>query len=481
MYILKLSLQKLFSRPGSTLFSVLLFAIGCSIISLIVLAGKNFQHNVERNFAGIDLVVGAKGSPTQLILSSVLHADYPTGNINLREAENLARSPHVRQAIPIALGDNFRGFRIVGAPVAYARLYNVTLDQGQWYEHTLEAVIGANVARSTGVGIGDTFYGVHGFQQTGHAHPEFVYTITGVMNRVGGIMDNLILTPVASVWKVHEGHHHHDHDHDHADHHHDHEACCEHDHDQNHHHAEDHREHTHDHKHHDHHASDHAHPDQKEPLHIAEIRTRMEAGEDLSFEEMQLFQNFMMERESMVEGADREITAMLLQFRSPAGIIQLTRLINESTNMQAAVPALEMNRLMNLLSIGFDVLMLLAWVIIIISGINIFIHLCNTLRQGVRDIALMRIMGASRIRVFMLLVFQGALLAMAGWLLGVVLSRIIWLVLPSFDFIAVTGFVSIHPQEWFLLLYAILTGVAASLIPAWNAYNTDVHYTLTQK
>lgn len=484
MYVLKLALQKLASRPGSTAFSVLLFAIGCSIISLIILAEKNLNSSVERNFSEIDLVIGAKGSPLQLILSSVLHADYPTGNISMREAENIARNPLVKTAIPLALGDNYRGFRIVGAPVDYAELYNATLEKGTWYEHSLETVVGANVARTKGLQIGDTFYGVHGFQDAGHSHPEFLYTVTGILEQGSGVIDNLILTPISSVWKVHDGTHHDDHDESHP-------AHEDHDHESDDHHDTDHNHENGDHEHHDHaHAQDHfpeharaADQQQEQPVDpkIAAIQEMIEAGEDISQEEMQLYTEFMQQSQVDDGTEDREITAMLLQFRSPAGIIQLTRTINESTRMQAAAPALEINRLMSLLSVGFDLLLILAWVIIAFSGINIFIHLWNTLRREMQDIALMRVMGASQTRVFLLLVAQGVVIALAGWIGGIVLSRILWLLLPSFHFMTETGYAVLYPQELMLLLYALAAGFMASLIPAWNAYNADVHFNLTKK
>ncbi len=486
MYVLKLALQKLSTRPVSSAFSVLLFAIGCSIISLIILAEKNLTRSVERNFSEIDLVIGAKGSPLQLILSSVLHADYPTGNISLYEAENIARNPLVKKSIPLALGDNYRGFRIVGAPIEYAAMYNATLDEGAWYEHTLEAVVGANVARATGLQMGDRFYGVHGFQDAGHAHPEFLYTVTGIMKQGAGVMDNLILTPVSSVWKVHEGHHHDDHDHgdhDHDDQ--DHDSAGHHDHDHDHENCDhDHHDHDHNHSHSHYHAHegthDH-HPEQPVDPAIAAIKEMIEAGEDISLEEMQLYTAYLQQSQVASHDDKREITAMLLQFRSPAGLIQLTRLVNESTNMQAAAPALEINRLMSLLSVGFDLLLILAWVIIVFSGINIFIHLWNTLRGELQDIALMRVLGASRAKVFLLLVAQGVAIALAGWMSGMVLSRVIWLLLPSFHFMTETGAGTIYTQEIMLLLYALAAGFLASVIPAWTAYNADVHFNLTKK
>jgi len=473
MYILQLAWKKLLSRPGNTLFSVLLFAIGSGIISLIIIAEKNVNQSIERNFKGIDLVVGAKGSPTQLILSSVLHADNPTGNISLAEAEKIARHPLVEMSIPLAMGDSYKGFRIVGAPTEYAALYNADLEAGTWYSNTMEAVIGANVARSTGLGVGDTFYGVHGFQGAGHAHEEHIYTVTGIMKQGAGVPDNLILTPVASVWEVHDGHNHSegDHDHEHSDSGHEHTEAlhAEHDHD---------HEHPHDHDHtHDHHK--HEDPDEI-PSEIQAIQQKIDAGSDISLAEMQLYQQYQ-EGINTSNDDGREITAMLIRFRNPAGLIQLTRFINESTNMQAASPALEINRLVSLLSSGFDVMWVLAWIIIILSGINIFIHLWNTLRLGMHDIALMRVLGAGRTKVFLMLIFQGAVIAFLGWLAGIIFSRIVWILLPSLYQLTDSGWAILYLQEIFLLGYALFTGIAASLIPAWNAYNTDVHFTLTRK
>jgi putative ABC transport system permease protein len=466
MYILQLAWKKLLSRPGNTIFSVLLFAIGSGIISLIIIAEKNVNQSIERNFQGIDLVVGAKGSPVQLILSSVLHADNPTGNISLAEAEKIARHPLVEMSIPLAMGDSYKGFRIVGAPTDYPALYNAELESGIWYSSIMEVVIGANVAKSTGLGVGDTFYGVHGFQGAGHAHEEHVYTVTGVMKQGAGLPDNLILTPVASVWEVHDGHDHNhaeeDHNTEHSDHNHDHSDAVHHD----------------DHDHQD----DHHHHEGAEeiPSEIQAIQQKIDAGSDISLTEMQLYQQY---QDGIAGSHDdgREITAMLLQFRNPAGLIQLTRLINESTQMQAASPALEINRLVSLLSSGFDVMWVLAWIIIILSGINIFIHLWNTLRLGMLDIALMRVLGAGRAKVFLMLIFQGAVIAFMGWLVGLVFSRVVWILLPSIYQLTDSGWAILYPREAILLGYALFTGVAASLIPAWNAYKTDVHFTLTRK
>lgn len=490
MYMLRLALSRIFSKPGNSILSLLLFAIGGSIISFLILANQQMEEGIKRNLADIDLVLGAKGSPMQLILSSVLHADYPTGNISLDEAHQIAKHPLVEKSIPLALGDSYRGFRIVGAPVSYPELYNAEMGEGRWYEKSMEVVLGYKVAENTGLKTGDTFYGVHGFQETGHAHEDHVYIVTGVLKTRKGITDHLIFTSVESVWEVHE----HDHSgHDHSEHNHNGHNHNGHDHSGHDHNAHDRMEGAH----HDHH-SDHDHSHEDHHLHgvlnekeqnsekgavepvIVSIRKKIESGRDISREEMELYRKYLKDNEEECPDSNREITAMLLFYRSPAAHIQLPSLINETTTMQSASPVLQLNRLMKLLGFGFDMLRLLAWVIIVISGLNIFVNLLSHLRQSMGEIALLRVLGANSLKVFLLLLFQGIFLAFGGWLGALLLARLAGSVLPGFAFLQNWFFIQVQTNEWFLLLYMLGTGVLAALIPALKAYNTDVHFTLTR-
>lgn len=483
MFILKLAIQRLRSRPGNSLLSLLLFAIGASIITIIILAQKQMDQTIEKNLAGIDLVVGAKGSPLQLILSSVLHADYPTGNIPLADAERIGNHPLVEKWIPLALGDSYKGFRIVGAPLDYAELYGAELAQGNWYIDKMDAVIGAKVARVSGLNIGDEFYGVHGFQDVGHAHDEHIYTVTGILKPGIGVMDNLVLTNIEAVWAVHEGHDHshdhedHDHSHDHGDHDHSHDhGVHDHSHDHgDHDHSHDHGDHDHSHDHGDH---DHSHANDNMPAEIAVIQQKIQQGDDISREEMEMFQDFMAGKETSAED-DREITSMLLIYRSPAANVQLPRMINEDTTMQAASPVIQINRLLNLLGFGFDALRFLAWLIIVISGLNIFVNLYSILRRNSNETALLRVLGATPDNVFNLLLIQGVILSVSGWILGFFLSRAAGFFIPDLPFLQDWLFMPLQTNEIYLLLFMTITGILAAMIPAVKAYLTDVHFTLT--
>jgi putative ABC transport system permease protein len=183
---------------------VLLLSLGLASITFLLLVGAQLAKAFDRDLAGIDLVVGAKGSPMQLILSGVLHIDVPTGNVPLSAARELEQNPLVERLIPISLGDNIDGFRIVGTTPAYIEHYQAKLAQGQLWSEPMQVVLGANVARKLGLQMGQTFIGSHGLGAGGHAHGDNPYRVVGILQPNGSVLDRLVLTDSASVWKVHE-------------------------------------------------------------------------------------------------------------------------------------------------------------------------------------------------------------------------------------------------------------------------------------
>lgn len=203
MNLARLSVAYLRARPLNTALNLLLLALGAGTIVLLLLAARQVEERMGRDARGIDLVVGAKGSPMQLILSTVFHVDAPTGNVPLAEARKIAEHRAVKQAIPLALGDSFRGFRIVGTTHDYVEHYGGRLAAGRLWEKPMEAVLGAEAARATGLGVGGRFVGVHGFAEGGEEHGDFPYTVVGVLAPTGTVLDRLVLCNVESVWFVH--------------------------------------------------------------------------------------------------------------------------------------------------------------------------------------------------------------------------------------------------------------------------------------
>jgi putative ABC transport system permease protein len=422
---LRIIFKNLLHKPLSTTLSVVLLALSTGIISLLLLMQTQVEQKFENDLRDIDLVVGAKGSPLQLVLSAVYHVDAPTGNVPLAEIEKLAKSPLIKQITPLAYGDSYRGFRIVGTDTTYLAKYAATIATGKVFDADFQAVIGSAVAAKTGLTVGQTFAGTHGEAAEGEAHEAHPYSVVGILRPTNSVLDNLVLTNVQSVWRVHDEGHEHE--------------------------AEPPQPttppqlHTHTTGHHHDHAHDH---------------------DD--------------EAEAHPEVAERELTAALVRFRSPMAMMTLPRMIQTTTSMQAVVPALEINRLLHLMGIGVATLRALAAGIMLISGFSVFLTLFNRLRERRYELALMRSMGCSRVRLFGLLLAEGLLLAGIGAVVGLALSRLaLWWInrgaASEFHF-AFDG--RLLGAELWLVAATVGLGMLAALLPAAKAFNLNISKTL---
>ncbi|HYD96455.1 MAG TPA: FtsX-like permease family protein [Noviherbaspirillum sp.] len=204
-----LALKSLRHKPLTTAVNLLLMAVGVAMMSFVLSASQQLEDNALRDAQGIDLVVGAKGSPLQLILSSVYHVDIPTGNIPLAAQAQLQQNRLVKKVIPLALGDSFKGFRIVGTTTEYVAHYGGEIAQGKMFDGPMQAVLGAHAAATTGLTAGSRFVGSHGLGGNGDSdgHGDQPFEVVGVLRPTGSVLDRLVLTPVESVWQVHEAAH----------------------------------------------------------------------------------------------------------------------------------------------------------------------------------------------------------------------------------------------------------------------------------
>ncbi|MCR5876245.1 ABC transporter permease [Phenylobacterium sp. J426] len=343
MTLTGLTFAYLRDRALNTALNVLILSLAVATLVVLVLFSAQLGERFTRDAQGVDLVVGAKGSPLQLILSSVYHVDVPTGNIPLETVETLRADPTVAKAIPLALGDNFRSFRIVGTEPAYLDHYGAAVAQGRLWSGPGEAVMGAEVARRTGAGLGQQFVGSHGLGgDDGQGHDERPFVVVGVMAPTGSVLDRLILTSVESVWAVHGIAH---------------AAEAAH---------EDHAGEAHD-EHAGHAGEDAAHA-HEEPA-PANASQAAHAGEP-------------------------EVTAVLVSYRSALAAVRLPAFINRQTALQAAVPAVETTRLLSLVGVGVDAARALAGLLMLTGGLSIFVALYTALRQREADMAMLRVMGA---------------------------------------------------------------------------------------
>ena len=192
------------ARPLMTLLTTLLVALGMATVVIVTLVTGQFDERLRRDAAGIDLVVGAKGSPLQLVLSGVYHLDVPPGNIALSALDELRANRLVAQAVPISLGDSFRGFRIVGTEPEFLAMHAARFSSGQVFSAPMQAVLGARVAAEAGLTTGAQFAGTHGMAAGGPTHGDETYTVSGVLAPTGGVIDRLVVTSTASIWQTHE-------------------------------------------------------------------------------------------------------------------------------------------------------------------------------------------------------------------------------------------------------------------------------------
>ncbi len=423
-----LILAALKARWFNNVLSILLTACGVMIAVMVLLFGHHLQSRIAADTQGIDIVIGAKGSPLQLILSAVYHVDIPTGNISYEDARQWMTHPQVARAIPLALGDNWRGTRIVGTTHDYIAHYGGQLAAGRLWEHPFEAVAGADVD----IAVGDDFVGAHGLIEGGHVHDDETYHVVGRLEPTGTVLDRLLLTAVDSVLLIHgmeaiEGlperpassdHHEHSHSHDH--HHHD---------DHGSHHSHDDHHHDHDHHHHS-----HSH-----------------------------------------DGAP-ELTALLITVRAPVALMNLPRVINRESALQAANPAYEMARLTAMMGLGAKTLSALATLLVIVAALSIFTGLAGSLESRSGHLAMLRALGYSRPRIFKIITAEGLLVVICGLALGLACGYAGFAMLTEqIRPLSASGARAIiTPQVMWLGLAVLVAGLVAASIPALRAARIDV-------
>jgi len=467
MKLLRLSWKNIIYRPLSSGLSILLLAAGIAIILLTLLTSKQVDDKFKNNIEDIDIVIGAKGSRLQLVLCNIFHIDNPTGNIKYAKTKFLTKHPFVEKAIPISLGDNYQSYRIVGTTHDYIDLFKGKMAQGEKWQNPMEAVIGASLAKKFYLKIGDTFAGGHGLTESTHSHDNMLYKIVGILEPSGTVLDNLVLTSLESVWLVHSGESHQpvgtfavktiddfegdslafkvytdsiksidinaieeeiveveepafDSDHDHS--------TCNHDH------------------------------GPKSPEDLQKMLANMDS-------------------------ANLDVTAVLIKVRSVKGKLMIPNLVNNIDGLMAADVAIEMQLLTQLMSPAMGVMELLAYIIMFIAAISMFVATFNSLKDRQYEIALMRVLGSSAIKIFVTILLEGLILALLGFITGWLLSHLGMSIFASYlteqyhyDF---QGWIFLK-EELYILIGALVIGIVSALYPAFKAYSVDISNTLSK-
>ena len=335
MNIVKLSYKNIATKPLQTFLTVLILSLSIGLLLGVKQLNKVFESQLQQSLNGVDMVVGAKGSPLQLVLSAVLHIDNPTGNISFTEAKKIAEGRYIEEAIPISIGDNYKGYKLVGTTSEFIDLHKTSLENGKLFEKPFEVILGNAVAKNLNLKVGDTFNSAHGMIENAlESHDENPLKVVGVLKPTQNVIDRLIVTNLESIWHMHK-----------------HESSTE----------------AHNHE-------------------------------------------------------DDEITALLVKFSNKMGLLRLPRMINKDTQFQAALPKYELDKLFQFTAIATKSITWIAFAILFVSGISMFVCLYRMVKERAKELALVRTYGASRNTLIKLVFSQGLIIGVFSYAIGVLFA-----------------------------------------------------------
>ncbi|HEY5227372.1 MAG TPA: FtsX-like permease family protein [Opitutaceae bacterium] len=194
----------------STLITAGSLALAGGLLLSVWMTKAEAQKSFLQTTTAFDAVLGARGSKLQLVLNAIFHLEASPGNLSWKDYEVVRRYPAVQVAIPISVGDNLRGYRIVGTipslftDVEYApgKRYTVAPGGRLFDPSAKEAVVGSFAAGRLGLRIGDTFHPFHGLAYNPNEQHADLFTVVGIMEPTGTPLDRVVLIPIEGVQKM---------------------------------------------------------------------------------------------------------------------------------------------------------------------------------------------------------------------------------------------------------------------------------------
>jgi putative ABC transport system permease protein len=425
--------QRLFTS-GLTALSL---ALGVAlVVATLVIGGLVRDAFASGQGLGYNLIVGAKGSPLQLVLNSVYLVSKPIENISWRFYQEFLPAEtrpdgvagryagSVAKAVPICMGDYYRSFRVVGTSAAY--FDGLTLGDGRPFtfaagrnfrdDEFFGGVLGSAVAAKLGLAVGDTFSPTHGADD-GLVHDPF--TVTGILARTDTPVDRGVYVNMEGFY-LQEGH---------------------------------------------------AKP-------VPEGESAEQAGAEAA-------PPAQAGNPAPLPFNQREVTAILVETASPGGMppellaMGLKTTINEGRDGQAAEPVREIRTLLDLFVRPLELLLLLVTtLVVIVSAIGILVSMVGSALERSRDVAVMRALGARRSHVLTAVLLEAIILAVGGglfgWLLGHGIVAAIGPLITTNAGVSAGFFSSAPLGEALLVPFLVVLAILSALLPALAAYRTDV-------
>ena len=434
MNLFKIVTKNMRQRALATTLTGISVALAVALTVAIVHIKRGMQQRFEQSTLGYEMVVGAKGSPLQLVLNTVFNLDISPGNIPWTLVEKLQADKRVKAAVPFSVGDNYRGFRIIGTTDAFGETFGYKLVEGRWFtcsiealrdafkealEHSqeriakekgegptkpaahhhnaAEAVIGATVAKETGLCVGQKFIAAHGVEVSPNAeeHTDNPWTVTGILAPTGTAVDRGLYINLDSFYHI-EGH---------------------------------------------------------------EVR---ETGKP---------------EEKDNDPDPGQVSAVALKLRSPIHAFPIYREINDGDEAMAAFPAVEVRKLFAIVGNIDRILLAQAILIGLVAGVAIAVSIYNSMSERRREIAILRALGARRGTIFAIVVLEAVAICAVGAIVGVAGGHLIVMVANA-ALRHVSGFtvapLTMEMAELWVVAGSIALGALAGIGPAWRAYRTEV-------
>ncbi len=399
----------------STCITVLSAALACGLVMAVVSINRQSTEAFTSGASGFDAVLGARGSQLQLVLNSVFHLETSPGNIPYKRYLAVKKNVWVKTAVPLAVGDNYQGFRIVGTTAELFESFRYGKDRslgvekgGEFWKgfkpEKWEAVIGSMVAQRTGLKVGDAFNSYHGLTfDPSMQHPDR-FTVVGVLEATNTPADRVVWVPLESYYAM-SGH-------------------------------------------------------DLKPLPGADEDSVPKKGEPIPDDY-------------------KEVSAVMLKLKSPMFGAQLSEQINRQGNVMTLAWPIGQSMAELFEKIGWvnRVLTLVGYLIMVVAAGSILSSLYNTMNERKREFAILRALGARRMVVFGAIVLEAVVIAGMGGVAGFVFYGVL-LTGAASVIRAQTGVVldvmAFDPVLMWAPLAMMGLGALAGVAPALKAYMTDV-------
>ncbi len=408
------------------LFLNLLTAATVGLGVALVIAGSavssSTKTSVMQSAGGYQLLVAAKGSPLQAVMSSLFFIDAPTGNVPIELYRQLKSDKGVARIVPITMGDSYRGSYIVGTTPDYFALVADMIGRpvrtdppNRLFEKAFEAVVGAGVARELELKVGDRFIAVHGFidapADLAEPHETFPYTAVALLEKTNTPADRAIFTTLETAWTIH------------------HQGL----------------------------------PDLWE-------QPASDAGPEFQ------------DRDMGQRKRASELTALLIQGNSYMDLLRLSGAIGKSPSAQAIFPGRIVTRLMGYLKVGESIVLGISWLTTVIAFFAIMISMLAATIDRRRQIATLRALGAGQWVIAKIVLLEAGLVASFGAVAGILTGRGAAYLLATLVQRMSGLHLDLHPivlEDIAMVAIAVALGLLAGAIPAYSAYRQDIARNLT--